>query len=113
MPFGNKPALKILLLCLAYLAEEGRVRWPEGAQVLAKQSYMDDLMGAAKSCKGVQKIIREVELALKEGAFSIAEWNLNNDVDMSGVEETTMLSLECPGTAKSSLSKFHPCLKTL
>ena len=90
--FGDKPAPDIASSSIHFLANMSKEEFQAAAEVLHKQSYVDDIGGSCKDSSSVKQITTEIDAILNKGQFNIKEWHSNHKkVDQSGERYTSFL----------------------
>ena len=72
--FGDKPAGAIAMLAMRKTAEQGHRQFPDAAEVVLKNSYMDDVIFSTSSQDEASCITQNVEKLLKTGGFNMKQW---------------------------------------
>ena len=85
--FGDKPSGAIALVALQKTAELGKTEYPEAADVILKNSYVDDILNSTDSIEDVNRLASEVEALLAAGGFKLKDWIIskghNESVDIN------------------------------
>ena len=77
LTFGDKPAPAMAQIALRKTAEENKKDYPEAAEVLTKNSYMDDICGSVDTVAQAQKLTRDLDKVLESGGFGVKGWTSN------------------------------------
>ena len=77
LTFGDKPAPAMAQIALRKTAEENKKDYPEAAEVLTKNSYMDDICGSVDTVAQAQKLTRDLDKVLDSGGFGVKGWTSN------------------------------------
>ena len=77
LTFGDKPAPAMAQIALRKTAEENKKDYPEAAEVLIKNSYMDDICGSVDTVAQAQKLTRDLDKVLDSGGFGVKGWTSN------------------------------------
>ncbi|XP_071578245.1 uncharacterized protein [Temnothorax nylanderi] len=101
--YGTKPASFLATECLEELAEAEKINYPEAAEVIENDTYMDDILIAhlvvfrAKTKAKVMKLKKDLTEVLAKGGFQLHKWNTNiatSDKDMYDQSEAVDISKE-------------------
>ena len=87
LTFGDKPAPAMAQTALQKTAREGEKRYPEAAEVLKKNTYMDDICDSVHSVEQATKLSTEIDEVLHEGVFYVKGWLSNQS--LKGDDEST------------------------
>ena len=71
---GDKPSATIAQIALRKTAEREAKQYPESAQIILDNSYMDDVLGGAKGDAQGKKRMSEISEILAKAGFIIKEW---------------------------------------
>ncbi|XP_028415610.1 uncharacterized protein LOC114538968 [Dendronephthya gigantea] len=77
LTFEDKPAPAMAQTALQKTAEEGQKRYPEAAEVIRKNTYMDDICDSVNSEEEAKKITAEIDEILRNGGFNVKGWISN------------------------------------
>ena len=77
--FGDKPSGTIATVALRKTAEMGADRYPEAAQVIKENTYMDDIIESVPTKEKATKLAKDIEALLDGGNFKIKEWIFTHD----------------------------------
>lgn len=77
LTFGDKPAPAMAQIALRNTAEENEKDYPEAADVLTKNSYMDDICGSVDTVAQVQTLTDDLDKVLESRGFGMKGWTLN------------------------------------
>ena len=77
LTFGDKPAPAMAQIALRKTAEENKKDYPEAAEVLSKNSYMDDICGSVDTVVQAQKLTQDLDKVLESGGFGVKGWTSN------------------------------------
>lgn len=77
LTFGDKPAPAMAQTALRKTAEENKNDYPEAAEALTKNSYMDDICGSVETVTQAQKLTGDLDKVLESGGFGIKGWTSN------------------------------------
>ena len=87
LTFGDRPAPAMAQIALQKTATEGEKRNPEAAEVLKKNTYMDDICDSVHFAEQATKLTTEIDEVLSNGGFHVKGW-LSNVALTEGVEIT-------------------------
>ena len=77
LTFGDKPAPAMAQIALRKTAEESEDIYPNAAQVLKENTYMDDICDSLKTTEEARQLTRDVDEVLAKGGFAVKEWISN------------------------------------
>lgn len=77
LTFGDKPAPAMAQIALRKTTEENRKDYPEAAEVLTKNSYMDDICSSVDTVMQAQKLTGDLDKVLESGGFAVKGWTSN------------------------------------
>ena len=77
LTFGDKPAPAMAQTALRKTAEEKRDEYPEAAETLIKNSYMDDICDSVDTVKQAKKLTQDIDKVLESGGFAVKGWTSN------------------------------------
>ena len=77
--FGDKPSGAIATVSMRKTAELGKNNSPYAANVIMRNSYMDDIIDSVKDEHHAKKVTGEIEKLLSKGRFKIKGWLFSND----------------------------------
>ena len=75
--FGDKPSPDLAGYAIRFLAEDYKIVYPSGAEVLENSTYVDDIGYSVEDSKEAIKIAEEIDEILRHGKFSVKCWNSN------------------------------------
>ena len=78
--FGDKPAPAMAQIALRKTAEENKDDFPEAAETITKNSYMDDICDSVDDVESAKKLTGNIDNILSKGGFSVKEWTSNEDL---------------------------------
>ena len=90
--FGESAALYLAIRYLYKLADKEQDRYPIWANVIKKDTYVDDLNTGAQTVADALKIREECTKLLKAGGFNIRQWASNNPEVLSGLDQSQINS---------------------
>ena len=71
---GDRPSAAIDQVALRKTSEDARSKFPEAADMILKNHYMDDMPASVNSKEEGEKRMSEIESILSPGGFKIKEW---------------------------------------
>ena len=77
LTFGDKPAPAMAQIALRKTAQENKAGYPEAAEVLTNNTYMDDICESVDTEKEARKLTNDIDNVLKTGGFKGEEWISN------------------------------------
>lgn len=77
LTFGDKPAPAMAQIALRKTAQENKASYPEAAEVLTNNTYMDDICESLDTEKEARKLTNDIDTVLKTGGFNVKEWISN------------------------------------
>ncbi|XP_028412195.1 uncharacterized protein LOC114535018 [Dendronephthya gigantea] len=80
LTFGDKPAPAMAQIALRKTADENRDSYPEAAESLKKNSYMDDICDSVKSVEEAKKLTTDLDRVLETGGFHVKGWISNENL---------------------------------
>ena len=89
LTFGDKPAPAMAQIALRKTADEAKEAFPEAAQVLKKNTYMDDICDSVGSEEEARNLTKSIDTVLETGGFRVKGWLWNNAEKSNTDEEET------------------------
>ena len=89
--FGDKPSATIATVALRKTAEMSREKYPEAADIIQRNTYMDDIIESMDDRKQAIKLTQDIEKAIIKGGFEVKEWMFSSDTDR---QEKTNIPIE-------------------
>ena len=65
--FGDKPSATIATIALRKTAEMSRDKYPEAADIIQRNTYMDDIIESTDDCKQAIKLTQDIEKSIIKG----------------------------------------------
>ncbi|KAK3718415.1 hypothetical protein QZH41_000524 [Actinostola sp. cb2023] len=102
LTFGDKPAPAMAQIALRKTAQENKNDFPEAAEVLTKNTYMDDICDSVGTVSQAQQLTKDLDKVLESGGFNVKGWTSNKvirgnaDEEMKEAEEIKMLQVMPP-----------------
>ena len=78
---GDRPSATIAQLALRKTAEEAIQTYPEAANTILRNAYMDDIPGSTASASETRKITSAIDQVLLGNGFRIKEWIYSYESD--------------------------------
>ncbi|KAJ8033781.1 hypothetical protein HOLleu_24140 [Holothuria leucospilota] len=75
--FGDKPAATIAICALRKTAEMSKSEFPEAADTLKRNVYMDDVLDSLRNESEALERSRQIDAVLEKGNFKIKEWTIS------------------------------------
>ena len=69
--FGDKCAGIIAMLVLKYTAEMFKDEFPQAANIIIENSYVDDIIGGSEDTQSACKLMNEIDFIVSKGSFKI------------------------------------------
>ena len=89
--FGNKASPYLVLDVMLQHASQQEKNYPQGAQVIANDMYMDDLTHAGNNITEVKATRKQVQEILKSAGFTIRKWASNDAKALEGIPKEDIL----------------------
>ena len=105
--FGDKPAGTIATIALRKTAEMMRNEYPEAADIIQNNTYMDDIIESKDNITIAHALSQDIEKAIIKGGFQVKEWIFSGDI--SKQKETIMVQKPHTSTEKILGIKWSPC----
>lgn len=83
MGFGDKPSGIIAMLALKCTAELSENKFPDAANVIKTNSYVDDIIHSIETKGEALSLIKDIESTLSSGSFKIKRWAITGDDENS------------------------------
>ena len=104
--FGDKPSGTIATIALRKTSEITRNEYPEEADIIQNNTYMDDIIKSKDNLAMARKLSQDIEKAVVKGGFQVKEWIFSGDI--SKQEETIMVQKPHTSTEKILGIKWSP-----
>ncbi|XP_012145356.2 uncharacterized protein LOC105663061 [Megachile rotundata] len=85
--FGLSSAPYLAIRCLHQLADDEKSRFPEAAEIVKRDLYVDDLLTGADTFEEAQTIQRQICRMLTKGGLNIRQWASNDPNLLQGLDE--------------------------
>jgi hypothetical protein len=79
LTFGDKPAPAMAQIALRKTADQAENAHPYAAEVLKKNTYMDDICDSVPNVECAQQLTKDLDEILDKGGFKVKEW-LSNEI---------------------------------
>ncbi|GFU43809.1 integrase catalytic domain-containing protein [Nephila pilipes] len=76
--YGTVSALFLATRTLKALADEERADFPDAADVISNDIYMDDILSGKSTLEGVKKLQTKISQLLLRGRFELHKWVSNS-----------------------------------
>ncbi|XP_056010774.1 uncharacterized protein LOC130051848 [Ostrea edulis] len=77
--FGDRPSGAISTMALRMTAEMHQTEYPKAAELVIKNSYVDDLLISVNTVCEAKEIIQDTEMMLSHGGFRVKHWIISGD----------------------------------
>ena len=94
LTFGDKPAPAMAQIALRKTADEAREDFPEAAQVLKDNTYMDDICDSVRTEEEARELTKCIDSVLETGGFKVKGWlsnKANSNTDQEERKEAAIL----------------------
>ena len=97
--FGDKCAGIISMLALKTTAEMFKDKYPEAANIIIENSYVDDIIGGSNDIPSICRLMKEIDFIVSNGGFKIKHFLMsgthpkNIDVNLVEMEEDKILGV--------------------
>ena len=81
LTFGDKPAPAMAQIALRKTADQAESLYPEAAQVLKNNTYMDDICDSVHSVQQAKRLTTELDEVLLKGGFQVKGWLSNQSLE--------------------------------
>ena len=81
LTFGDKPAPAMAQIALRKTADQAKSSYPEAAQVLKNNTYMDDICDSVHSVQQAKRLTTELDEVLLKGGFQVKGWLSNQSLE--------------------------------
>ena len=103
VPFGDRPSGAIAIIAMHETAKMKIREFPQAANVITRNSYVDDILKSVPTLTEAKRLIHEIESILLDGGFKIKHWVISAtdgevdvdyaDVNMVKLSEGTVLGM--------------------
>lgn len=87
LTFGDKSTPAIAQIALRKTADQAKSLYPEAAQVLKDNTYMDDICDLVRSVQQAKRLTTELDEVLMNGGFQVKGWLSNRSLENEIAEE--------------------------
>ena len=87
LTFGDKPAPVMAQIALRKTAEQEVDVYPEAAETLKKNTYMDDIYDSVTSLEKAEKLFDELDTMLTKGGSEVKGW-VSNCLEIKNVNQS-------------------------
>ena len=77
--FGDRPAAAIATMALQKTAAQRKDEYPEAAQTILENSYVDDIVDSFTSKEHAGIITKNIDRILEDGSFVIKHWRISGE----------------------------------
>ena len=114
--FGDRPSGAIAILALKKTAEMFRSQFPNAAEIVDNDSFVDDIIFSVDDLNVAKSRMLEIETILQKGGFEIKEWIVSNNCNNPEIISNISLNnddkvLGVLWDSKFDRLKFHLSLK--
>lgn len=88
LTFGTSSAPFLAIRAVTQLAETHRDKYPEAAEVILKDAYVDDVLSGGDDVETAKRLQREVANIMKAGGFELKKWASNINEILEQVPES-------------------------
>ncbi|XP_065092430.1 uncharacterized protein LOC135713271 [Ochlerotatus camptorhynchus] len=85
--YGTSAASFLAVRSLIQLARNESEDYPEAAEVILNDSYMDDILSGSDSIESTKKLRRDLEELMLKGGFPIRKWCSNSEDVLEGIPD--------------------------
>eukprot|EP00057_Strongylocentrotus_purpuratus_P016422 XP_011670896.1 PREDICTED: uncharacterized protein LOC105441474 [Strongylocentrotus purpuratus] len=78
--FGDKPAAAMAQIALRRTAVEGESQHPKAAEVLKRDTYMDDICTSVRTSEEAKDLVKDIDEVLADGGFKVKGWQSNEQL---------------------------------
>ena len=89
LTFGDKTAPAMAQIALRKTADEAKEKFPEAAQVLKDNTYMDDICDSVRTEEEVREPTKCIDNVLETGGFKVKGWLSNKARESNTDQEET------------------------
>ena len=87
LTFGERPAPAMAQIALRKTAQESQATYPDAAEVLTNNVYMDDICDSVDTVEKAQGLSNDIDSLLAKGGFSVKGWISNKDMSKGNKKE--------------------------
>ncbi|XP_062704294.1 uncharacterized protein LOC134286658 [Aedes albopictus] len=93
--YGTSPASFLAVRSVVQLARDERVQFPEAAEAILEDCYMDDILSGASTLASATQLRSDIEEVMLKGKFTVRKWCSNDEGVLEGVPEQDREKLVC------------------
>ncbi|XP_072401038.1 uncharacterized protein [Diabrotica undecimpunctata] len=86
--YGQACASYLAIRCLIQLATDNEKTFPEIAEIILRDFYVDDMLTGADTIEETQHICQTVSNILKAGCFNLRKWYSNDNKVLDGLQHS-------------------------
>ena len=79
--FGDKPSATIKTVALRKTAVVSREKYPEAADIIQRNTYMDDIIESTDDSKQAIKLAQDIEKSVIKRGFEVKKWMFSSDIN--------------------------------
>ena len=92
--FGDKPAGAIASRALRKTAELNAEQYPEAANTITNNSYVDDILNSFSTTEFAESITSDIDTVLETGGFQVKRWIMSEDSNIGVMEVCSKANTE-------------------
>ena len=81
LTFGDKLAAAMAQMALRKTAREKKAVYPEAAEALLKNAYMDDICDSVHTATEAKQRVKDLNIVLGTGGFKVKVWTSNKSME--------------------------------
>lgn len=106
LTFGTSCAPYLAIRAVNQLAESERAKYPEAANIIINDTYVDDVISGGDDISSVQRLQSDLSAMMKSGGFDLKKWACNADevlerIQMDDREVKGPVELDANNTIKA------------
>jgi len=111
LTFGDKPAPAMAQIALRKTADQAKSLYPEAAQVLKDNTYMDDICNSVRTVQQAKRLTTELDEVLMKGGFQVKGWLSNRSLEneIAKQEKPKMTLLQSTTQRDSTRNSLESC----
>lgn len=87
LTFGDKPAPAMAQIALRKTADQAKDLYPEAAQILKNNTYMDDICDSVRTVQEAKRMTTELDEVSLKGGFQVKGWLSNRSLENETTEQ--------------------------
>lgn len=103
LTFGDKPAPAMAQTALRKTAQEGMTTHPKAAEIIMKNTYMDDICDSVDTVKEARQQTEDVDKVLEKGGFKVKGWISNKPLNGESQNEKTEMTTIFQGAVEEKV----------